>query len=261
MLVVTEVNMRVGAAHIVKDVSLTLAPGELVVLCGPNGAGKSTLLRLLSGEMKPTSGTVTLHDKPLSTWDAVTLARTRAKLSQATQLTFAFPVVEVIEMGRFPHDTPNANPSIIQDCMERVGIAHLANRDYTSLSGGEQQRVHLARVLAQLTGTAEHSKLLLLDEPTSALDLHHQEVALQQARALSRDENCGVLVVLHDLNLAAAWADRMVLMRDGMLTHSGTPQDVLTQSVLQEIYNVNVLVLEHPNTGRPIITIDPTSAR
>ena len=140
--------------------------------------------------------------------------------------------------------------------MERVDISDLADRYYTSLSGGEKQRVHLARVLAQLTSESKRPKLLLLDEPTSALDLLHQEVALQIAHSLCHEQQFGVIVVLHDLNLAASWADRIVLMKDGQIHHSGTPSDVLTQPILREIYDLDVLVLEHPKTGRPIITTD-----
>ena len=154
MLTANKLHFRIGNAQILRDVSLRVQPGEMVALCGPNGAGKSTLLRILSGEDLPTSGEVQFMDKPLGDWHPIESARCRAKLSQATQLTFPFRVSEVIEMGRFPHDTPNENPAILKDCMQQVGIQDLAHREYTSLSGGEKQRVHLARVLAQLTTKA-----------------------------------------------------------------------------------------------------------
>ena len=159
-------------------------------------------------------------------------------------------------MGRFPYADSTSNTEVVEACMDRVGVTELADRYYTSLSGGEKQRVHLARVLAQLTGSTSQPKLLLLDEPTSALDLLHQEVALELVHTLSREQQFAVVVVLHDLNLAAAWADRVILLKDGAVSHSGIPADVFTQELLQQVYGVNALVLSHPATGRPIITID-----
>ena len=256
MLQAAEINFDIGSKRILSDVSLKLEAGEMVALCGPNGAGKSTLLRILAGEQKPSSGTVHFRDRALSDWAPTQLARCRAKLSQESQLTFGFRVYEVIEMGRFPHDTPQRDPEIIQRCMRTVGIEDLEDRFYTSLSGGEKQRVHLARVLAQLDTPDDGPRLLFLDEPTSALDLLHQEVALKQAHALCREQKVGSVVVLHDLNLAAAWADRILLMKNGQIRHRGTPAEVLCTEVLREIYDIGVLVLRHPQTDRPIVTID-----
>ena len=256
MLECTAIHYAVGATTIVRDVSLTVNAGEMVALCGPNGAGKTTLLTIASGERQPTTGSVMLRNTPLSKWASQDLAKARAKLSQESSLTFAFRVREVVEMGRFPHDSRVTNERVVQECMERVGIEDLADRLYTTLSGGEKQRVHMARVLAQLTEDEPAPKLLLLDEPTSALDLHHQEVALSVAHGLCREQNYGVLVVLHDLNLASAWADRVVLLKDGCVHAEGPPDAVLSEAVLQRVYGVDVLVLEHPTTGRPIVTID-----
>ena len=261
MLECTAIHYAVGSATIVRDVSLTVNEGEMVALCGPNGAGKTTLLTIASGERQPTTGTVRLRKTPLSQWTPQDLAKTRAKLSQESSLTFAFRVREVVEMGRFPHDTRTANDGIVQDCMDRMGIAALADRLYTTLSGGEKQRVHMARVLAQLTDPAPKPKLLLLDEPTAALDLHHQEVVLAMAHGLCREQGYGVLVVLHDLNLASAWADRVVLLKDGCVHAEGSPDAVLSEAVLQRVYGVDVLVLAHPTTGRPIVTIDRPAGR
>ena len=159
-------------------------------------------------------------------------------------------------MGRFPYAESTSHTEVVEACMDRVGVTEIADRYYTSLSGGEKQRVHLARVLAQLTGLKSQPKLLLLDEPTSALDLLHQEVALELVHTLSREQQFAVVVVLHDLNLAAAWADRVILLKDGAVRHSGIPADVFTQELLQQVYGVNALVLSHPATGRPIITVD-----
>ena len=159
-------------------------------------------------------------------------------------------------MGRFPHDTPREDQGIVDDCMKQVGVSEMSERIYTSLSGGEKQRVQLARILAQLDDHSAEPKLLLLDEPTSALDLLHQEIALQVAHRLCREKQFGVIVVLHDLNLAAAWADQILMMKDGHIVYGGPPTEVLTEEHLRSVYDIDVLVLKHPKTGRPIITID-----
>ena len=259
MLVVQNVDYSVGSASILKHVSIEAKTGELVALCGPNGAGKSTLLRIISGEIQPDKGSVEVCERPLDMWNPKDLAKTRAKLSQESNLTFSFRVWEVVDMGRFPHEPNASNVDVVAACLERVGITELAERYYTSLSGGEKQRVHLARVLAQLTTTDSQSKLLLLDEPTSALDLLHQEVALELVHALCRERDFAVVVVLHDLNLAAAWADRVILLKEGAVRHAGAPAEVFTQDILRHVYGVDALVLPHPVTSRPIITIDRTS--
>ena len=256
MLSVQNIDYVVGSAEILKNVSIEAEVGELLALCGPNGAGKSTLLRIISGEIQPNAGSVAVMDRSINDWNPKDLARTRAKLSQESSLTFSFRVWEVVEMGRFPYEEGKSNSGIVEASMERVGITDFADRYYTSLSGGEKQRVHLARVLAQLTASDEKSKLLLLDEPTSALDLLHQEVALELVHALCREQQFSVVVVLHDLNLASAWTDRVILLKDGAVSHAGAPADVFTQEVLQDVYGVNALVLKHPVTDRPIITID-----
>ncbi len=256
MLDCAHIHHSVGQKAILNDVSLGVEVGEMVALCGPNGAGKSTLLRIASGEVRANRGSVKLFGAPLNEWRPRALAQVRAKLSQESYLTFSFSVREVVEMGRFPHETDSANDEIVDECMRTVGIFDLAERDYTTLSGGEKQRVHLARVLAQLTDKEGKPKMLLLDEPTSALDLHHQEVALSLANDLCRERGFGVLVVLHDLNLAAAWSDRVVLLKEGSIHEQGSPEMVLTQTVLRDVYGVEAIVLKHPVSGRPIVTID-----
>jgi iron complex transport system ATP-binding protein len=256
MLHVENVSIRIHKKDILKEISIELKEGEVVALCGPNGAGKSTLLRAISGEIIPTEGRVFIKEKDIKEWQPLHLAQQRAKLSQESHLSFAFLAKEVVEMGRFPYPETKENDSIVDDSMRLVGIEHLSKRQYTSLSGGEKQRVHLARVLAQLHSDLETSKLMLLDEPTSALDVLHQEVVLEIAHQLAKEKNYVVLVVLHDLNLAAAWADRIVLLKDGLYKYDGAPKEILTPDILQEIYEIQCLVLEHPKTGRPIITID-----
>ena len=256
MLKAQNIDYQIGSERILSQTSISLRPGEMIALCGPNGAGKSTLLKILARELLPSAGQVHLRGQSLSSWPPQELARARAKLSQESQLTFSFRVREVVEMGRFPHDTPREDQGIVDACMRQVGVSDMSERIYTSLSGGEKQRVQLARILAQLHEKGEEPKLLLLDEPTSALDLLHQEVALQLAHRLCREKGFGVIVVLHDLNLAAAWADQILMMKDGHILCGGPPTEVLTEENLRSVYDLDVLVLEHPKTGRPIITID-----
>ena len=246
---------RIGKKTLLQDVSLHVGAGELVALCGPNGAGKSTLMRIISGELRASEGSVSLLGKALQLWKARELSQTRAKLSQESQLTFSFSVREIVEMGRFPYDSSPADSKIVDACMNYVGINELKDRDYLSLSGGEKQRVHFARVLAQLNDQHSNQKLLLLDEPTSALDLRHQELVLSLAAQLCREHRYGVLVVLHDLNLAAAWADRVVLLKAGRVMNAGPPNVVLTEEVLREVFEVDTTVLQHPAGGHPVITL------
>lgn len=256
MLQVQNVSFQIHQKKILQDITMNVKEGEVVALCGPNGAGKSTLLRAISGEMTSTTGNIYVNEKDIKDWSPVKLAQFRAKLSQESHLSFAFLAKEVVEMGRFPYPETKENPTIVEKCMKLVDILHLSERQYTSLSGGEKQRVHLARVLAQLETTEETPKLMLLDEPTSALDVLHQEVVLRIAHQLAKERRYSVLVVLHDLNLASAWADRIILLQNGQYKYNGTPQNILTPKILEEIYGVQCLVLQHPKTGRPIVTID-----
>ena len=256
MLQVKNVSFQVKKKKILQDITISVQEGEVVALCGPNGAGKSTLLRIISGEMTSTTGSIDINEREIKDWQPIKLAQYRAKLSQESHLSFAFLAKEVVEMGRFPYPDTKENIAIVDKCMKLVDIVHLAERQYTSLSGGEKQRVHLARVLAQLETRDETPKLMLLDEPTSALDVLHQEVVLEIAHKLAKERRYGVLVVLHDLNLASAWADRIILLQEGQYKYNGTPQDILTPPILEEVYGIQSLVLQHPKTGLPIITID-----
>ena len=244
-----KVTARLGARTVLEGIDLHVAPGELVALVGPNGAGKTTLLRVLAGELVPRSGRVVIDGKPLSARRAIDLARIRAVLPQATSVEFAFSAREVVEMGRAPYVGTGAmseDGDVIAWAMSATDCAHLAAREFRTLSGGEQGRVNLARVLAQRT------VYLLLDEPTAALDLRHQELVMSLA-ADRASEGCGVVAVVHDLNLAAAYANRVGMLCDGHLVALGTPRDVLTAERLTQIYAYEVAVLEHPSRGCPLI--------
>ncbi len=242
------VSYTIGSAAIVEDISLQVEEGEIVAIVGPNGAGKSTLLQLLAGELEPTSGRIELRGKALAKLSAHEIALERAVMPQHTTLQFAFTVEAVVAMGRHPHQTPTAvDVDVVSQAMRDADIAHLAARKYTTLSGGERQRVTFARILAQ------QAPLLLLDEPTSSLDLHHQEHLMTLAQA-AVGRGGTVVTVLHDLNLAAAYADQIVLLDHGRLVAAGTPAHVYTTAPLDRIFEHPLTIGNDPQTGYTTVT-------
>ncbi|WP_264503501.1 heme ABC transporter ATP-binding protein [Luteolibacter flavescens] len=251
-------SFRVRGKQLLHGVDIGLHAGEIHAVVGRNGAGKSTLLKLLTGEMMPSAGSIGLDGRPLAVHKTRDLARRRAVLAQHTTLTFNYGVLEVALLGRLPHlkhgretaeDITHA-----RDALARVGLASLSDRGYLTLSGGEQQRVHLARVLAQLAGGEPQEKvpLLFLDEPTNNLDIHHQHQVLEIARELA-SAGAAVFAILHDLNLAARYADRVTLLQDGKLLATGTPATVFTPELLQRAFDHPVLVETHPIHRCPIV--------
>jgi len=241
------VSLSIDGAAILKDVSIDIRAGEVLALVGPNGAGKSTLLSVLSGDVRAHSGAVLVGGRAIHSLKALELARTRSVLTQENQVSFPFTVAEVVAMGRSPWErTPlrEDDPVAIAAAIQATDVAHLVARRYTSLSGGEKARVSLARVLAQRTPT------VFLDEPTAALDLKHQEDVMSTARALAA-EGVAVVVVLHDLSLAAAFADRMALIAHGSLRAVGAPASVLTAAIVSEVYGLEVQI--HEQDGRPVV--------
>lgn len=245
-------NLRfsAGSRCLIDDVSLQLNSGEVVALIGPNGAGKSTLLRLLTGFLPAEQGCCELAGTALSAWPPQALARTRAVMRQSSELAFNFSVRQVINLGRAPHGKAN-HALAIQQVMEQTDCQNLAERDYRELSGGEQQRVQLARVLAQLWQPTPSPRWLFLDEPTSALDLYHQQHTLRLLRRLTRESPLAVCCVLHDLNLAALYADRIVLLHEGKVVASGAPAEVLTAETLGRWYHADLGVNLHPESAVP----------
>lgn len=243
------VVVRIGDKRLLDDVTIELRVGEVLALVGPNGAGKSTLLAVLAGDQPVSTGRVTVGDRLVGDWPAVALARLRSVLPQRNPVAFPFDVRSVVEMGRSPWrgtDAEDEDDAEVALALAQTELTHLANRPYSQLSGGEQARTALARVLVQRTG------ILLLDEPTAALDVRHQE----QVMALARQRAAGgtsVLVVLHDLGLAAAHADRVAVLADGRLAAVGPPEEVCTAELLSQVYRYPVEVFPHPRTGRPVV--------
>lgn len=234
---------------ILAAVDLGFMAGTVTALVGPNGAGKSTLLGVACGDLQADSGEVLLHGKPLQAMHAGALARERAVMPQEHAVRFAFSVEEVVAMGRLPHPPEPAHDARqVEAALHAAELQPLRQREVQQLSGGESARTTFARVLAQAT------PVLFLDEPTAALDLRHQERTLRTVRGLA-DAGACVIVVLHDLNLAAGYADRIVLLEQGRVAADGPPADVLTESTLRRVYQQDVLVLQHPRRPVPLVVV------
>lgn len=243
------VTLHYGASPVLRDVDLDVRAGEVLALVGPNGAGKSTLVAVLAGDLAPSSGRVAVDGAELSEWSTVELALRRAVLLQQVNLSFPFTVQQVVRMGRAPWTGLAAaadDDLVTLAAMRETDVEQFASRVYMSLSGGERSRAALARVLAQ------QAPVLLLDEPTAALDIRHQEqvLGLARQRAAAGD---GVVVVMHDLALAAAHADRVVILHDGSIRAQGPPEAVMTSELLSEVYECPIEVVAHPRTGALVV--------
>lgn len=246
------ISIRLGSRFILNNVSLSIRAGEVTTLLGPNGAGKSTLLKVLCGEIS-SNAEIEYFAKPKHQWDSKELAKHLGMLPQHSTLSFPFSAQEVVELGAIPLMLPNKNvQELASYYMKITDVGHLATRLYPSLSGGEKQRLHLARVLLQLAHSDERT-ILMLDEPTSALDLAHQHNTLSLARKLADTHNAAVVVVLHDLNLAAQYSDRLVVLHEGHLVCDAPPWDALTKEMLESVYGYRCLVAKHPTLDFPVV--------
>jgi iron complex transport system ATP-binding protein len=246
------VSVVVGAATLLDQVDLRLMPGEMVAIVGPNGAGKSTLLRLLSADLRPTRGAVKLGGCDISSYTPSQLALRRAMLSQHVSVSFPFTVEEIVRMGR-GNQSHALSQALVDAAIDEVDLHHFRHRELPTLSGGEQQRAHFARVLVQLAcGEAVHGPgVLLLDEPTSSLDLRHQIALVEVARRRAQ-AGTTVVAVLHDLNLAVCFADRIVVLHRGRVAAEGAPIDTITGDVLRSVFGIDVVV-ERTADGIPFL--------
>lgn len=246
MLSCRELTCARGDRTVLQGIDIDLHAGEVLGVLGANGAGKSTMLGTLAGELVLTGGTLTLDAAPLARWSAQSLARRRAVLPQSPSLAFDLSVREVVEMGAYPF--PEADAADVAARMEQVlalaDATSLRDRRYLGISGGEQQRVQFARALLQaLTGLAHGEyRVLFLDEPTSSLDPRHQLLLLRAVRTLARSAGLAVLVVLHDVNLAARWCDRLLLLAGGHAIAQGAPADILVPETLTRVYGLHAQV-------------------
>lgn len=242
------VSVRLGDRQVLTDVDVRVRAGEVLALVGPNGAGKSTLLSVLAAGLPPAAGSVRIHGRDAAEWSAPELALRRAVLPQSATLSFPFTVADVVRMGRAPWTgaRPEEDETAVAEAMAATEVTAFAGRPFSALSGGERARTALARVLAQ------RAPLLMLDEPTAALDLRHQELVLRLCRERARAGDA-VVVVLHDLGLAAAYAHRVAVLRSGRVEAEGPPEDVFTESLLTRVYDQPVEVLPHPRGGTPLV--------
>ncbi len=255
MLEIHSLSVSYGLHMALEDVSFSVHPGEVVAVIGPNGAGKSTLIRAVSGVQPLRAGQVRFDGRELARLSTVERARCLAVVPQAHSLPAAFTVYEAVLLGRTPYlgwmgRAGQSDHAAVQRALQRTQTLALAERMVGQLSGGEQQRVLLARALAQETPA------LLLDEPTTYLDLQHQSGLLNLVRSLADEQKMAVLMVLHDLNLAGLYADRLVLLVNGRLQAQGAPEAVLNAADLTRVYQVPVHVIPHPDYGCPLVLPD-----
>lgn len=256
-LTLRDVNVSLWQRSLLSDIGFTLEPGQIMALAGPNGAGKSSLLRLISGELPIAQGAIEFCGEALDTYPPRERARRLALLPQWSTLAFPFSVEEVVLLGRTPHDTGlTRDRAFAVQAMGMTDTLALRDRLYTRLSGGERQRSQLARVFAQLLDDGDLTgRLLLLDEPTAALDLAHQQQVLAGVRALAA-RGCAAVLVVHDLNLAASVADRLLVLHDGRQIACGPTEQVLTPALFRDVFDVEAEIAHHRVTGLPVITIN-----
>ena len=251
-----DVSLRLGANKVLDGVSVAVAPGSFAALVGPNGAGKSSLLRVLSGDLTPNGGGVTLEGEPLALFGSRDLAHLRSVMGQSATIAFDFYVEEVLAMGWL--GSALAYRQALRDVVRRCALDGLLGRRFNTLSGGESQRVQFARALLQIwhrgcgASPATAPRYLLLDEPTASLDINHELALLRLAHQACK-QNIGVLAVLHDLNLAARFADRVALLDGGSVVADGTPDSVLTAERLSRVYATPVRVENHPRLARLVV--------
>ncbi|MEM7194644.1 MAG: heme ABC transporter ATP-binding protein [Pseudomonadota bacterium] len=259
-----DISVSSGNKVRLSNVSLALQPGQLVVAIGPNGAGKSTLLKALSGQLPIQSGSVTLDAIPINEWGKQALARRRAVFSQHTNVAFDFTVEEVIMLGRGPFShgaETHSDWQMVEQIIDELDLGALRHRICNQLSGGEQQRVQIARVLVQSDSVSDATGIFFMDEPTSSLDIEHQHQVMDLLRRRTHNGST-VFAVLHDLNLAATYADEIIIVDQGRQIAAGAPWDVMKTDLLDTVFSANFTVVTHPVSGVPaLLTSSPISGR
>ncbi|HEY5650879.1 MAG TPA: heme ABC transporter ATP-binding protein [Acidimicrobiia bacterium] len=252
-VVVDTVEVRIGEAVLLDGVSVTVSPGEVVAIVGPNGAGKSTLLSVMAGDSTPTAGRVEIDGDDVSGMTVDQLSRLRSMLSQDLPARIPLRIGELVELGRHPHRRDPGNSDLrdreaVRQAISAVELSGWEDRIVSTLSGGERLRAHLARVIAQ------DAPVVLLDEPTSALDVAHQEHVLRLCESLARSGR-SVALVQHDLNAAARYADRVIVVDRGTIRADGPPAQVLTGDLLSDVYRQPMLVIDHPHRDCPLVLV------
>jgi len=239
--------------QILYDIDFSVEPGTILSILGPNGAGKSTLLKALSGDIDFVKDKVQLEGKYLNDYSSKELADLRSVMPQSIHLDFPFLVSEVIEMSLLNANTVKERDSYVEQALALFDVTDLHDRNYLTLSGGEQQRVQLARVISQITLNKDNSpRYLFLDECTASLDLSHQHQVFDVVLEVVKKHNVAAIMVLHDLNLASQYSDELVLMKKGKIINQGTVKEVLTEQKISEVYNYPISIIQHPN-GWPMV--------
>jgi iron complex transport system ATP-binding protein len=251
-IAINNLSFAFGADPVLKTVNLSFEPGKFYAVLGPNGSGKTTLLRNIAGAVAVRPGVIWVNDTDLTKLSSSSLARQLAVVPQNTVIDFDFSVFDIVLMGRTPYlprfaAEGEADLALAQHAMELTDTWQLRERSINQLSGGERQRVIVARAIAQQTG------IIALDEPVSHLDLQHQIALLKQLKELNRTQRITVLVVLHDLNLAATFSDRLILMHQGRVDCQGSPAEILQPEIIKRVYGVEVDLIQAPGDGRPYV--------
>lgn len=256
MLSAQNITYSAGKKNILKNVTARFLPGEFTMILGPNGSGKSTFLKIFSGEIQSFKGSVHYETKNIHSIRKEELATFRTVMNQQPELGFPLTVEEVVMMGRYPHFTFNPSKKDTDICnaaLEQLSLVDFKYRNYTTLSGGEKQRVQFARVLAQVWEPPVHGKrYLFLDEPLNNLDIRFQHDFLKTASQF-KDSNTVLVAVMHDLNLAAQYGDSLLFMNKGTVKVQGSPKEVLTPALIKEVFEVDVTVATHPVNGSPVL--------
>ncbi len=256
MISATNIWYKSNGTHLLQGIHFDTVPGDVMAVLGSNGAGKTTLLKCLSKELTPEKGEIRFRQKPLQQWKGAELAKHRAVLSQHYQVTLPFTVEQIVMMGRYPHFKNHPLPNdhaIVRESLVFAGIEHLQHRNYLTLSGGEQQRTQIARVLAQLWENNNEGKLLILDEPVSALDIQYQHHIMQLVRKLSL-RNFTIIAVLHDLNLALQYCNKALLLKKGAQVAFGHT-DIINRDLIKQVYEVESDLVYHAATHKNYIVI------
>ena len=255
MLRTENIHYSVGSKKILQGITIDFEPGLFHVIVGPNGSGKSTFLKVFSGELKPQQGNILYNNENISRINKNELAKHRAVMSQQPEIHFPLIVSEVVMMGRYPHFDfrPNREDEVIcKHAMNLADVIEFADRDYLTLSGGEKQRVHFARVLAQIGNNDDKDKFLFLDEAVSHLDLKHQKQLLQISKKMC-DKKFTAIVILHDINLSLAFADRIFFMKGGRIVFETSDYKDVTSDIIKYVFDVDSKIIDPGNGHRPVV--------
>lgn len=258
MLKLDNISYQIRKKNILGGINLTFEPGKISMILGPNGSGKSSLLKIFSGAERHFNGKVYYNGIDLSSISNEILAKKRAVLSQQSQLQFPLPVKDVVMMGRYPHfsfQPSKEDEEISEEVISKMQLKHLQNRNYLTLSGGEKQRVHFARVLAQLWSIPENdNRYLFLDEPLNSLDINFQQEFLQIAKSFINPQTI-IVAIVHDINLAIRFSDQVSFLKNGQVVASGIPNDIVNPDILDDVFGVKTMVIKHPIGDYPLVVM------